>query len=640
MSLMPNSSGVFPNSVQGFNTAIANQSAPRLNAFGNYGTDPLTGATITDKSSAQNALANFANPNSLQSRALSSMQPTMIPGGGGGGGRMGPRQDRRKIMRLGPRTTSEFTAENGSLSAPRESTLDTAYNSGNLTSGFMPKATGNQGNPLVPNADPLPGGGYNVDLAQFDQPQDPTRPKMMAKGGTMKIHKGPYLVGEEGPELIMPRGNGEGFVLPADVTAQVLPTMRDVTPKKSGGKMAYTPRAQGGIMTLNTPNATFSGGTTPYGPVYGMRQTESQMGSPQPMTMEEAGLAMQPDQRMIVDNGYQVDLPALTAPGNQTIPLQPDVVTGPFASPAMPADTTGLQPFIQNQISRLSMAGAAPVSRYPGQTFQDTAPGASAAPVSFEELRDRVALRGMMYGDDIRDRNARNQTQLDLAARANRAPLGTPPAPVQTIPGMPTMRPSTQRAIDRNLERFYSTPQGALLAAEQAQQSVEGNIVDTAMLPVGNEGFVPVVRDAAGRQRMAGSFIPNARNTQAQNLTPAQAKELGLVPIQSEGGRITYGQPSTPPKETDFELADIIGPMIQDPVTKAMVPGPKQTVRVNKRTGEYEPLRATGATPATAAATPTASSGPPQIRNTDDYNALPKGTRYLTPTGILKVKNS
>ena len=573
-------------------------------------------------------------------------------GGSGGGFRMRPQDPNKRIgTRIGPRTSAEYIAENGGLSPQRESNLDAAYARGDFTNRAAPPSGTSV--PMSAFDNPFSTDDSDVIGQMFKDPIEKTQP--LAKGGAIKIGQKPYLVGEEGPELIMPRENGDGFVLPADVTAQVLPAMRNVKP-----------RAQGGIMEMNTPVGRFAGGATPYGPAFAMQQTESQMGNAIPMTMDQAGLAMQPDERMIVNNGYQVDLPALTAPGNQSVPLLPDVVSGPWASPAMPADTSGLNRYVGGQVTRLNAGGAAPVSKYPGMVFEDISnqarydnaikagqteeaamayseadviPSLAKAKVGFEEMQQRMALRGMMYGDDFRDRQARNQTQLDLAARAARAPLGTPTAPVSQIPGLPAMRPSTQRQIDRNMERFYSTPQGALFAAQQAQQSIEGNIVDTAMLPVGNEGFVPIVRDAAGRQKMAGGFIPNARQT--QDMTPAQAKELGLVAIRSENGRVTYGLPNAPANEEDFQITQIDGPMIEDPITKTMVPGPKQTVRVNKRTGDYEPLRAANSpAQATAAATPTGTSGPPQIRSADDWNALPKGTRYLDPSGVLKVKNS
>ena len=47
----------------------------------------------------------------------------------------------------------------------------------------------------------------------------------LAKGGPMKIGAKPYLVGEKGEELIFKRRDGTGFVVPADVTAQIKPAL-------------------------------------------------------------------------------------------------------------------------------------------------------------------------------------------------------------------------------------------------------------------------------------------------------------------------------------------------------------------------------------------------------------------------------
>ena len=558
-ALMPNSSGVYPSSVAGFNASIANQSAPRPDAFGSYGTDPITGASYRDQASAQSALAQYANPNSLPSQYARSMQPTMLPTGGGqggGGGRMGPPRPRNKIMRVGPRTASEYAAENGGLSPQRPSTLDAAYQSGNFTSGFKPAQ---QAPTMLSNGATSmeQGGGYNVPLSDFDKLAQPT--ERLAKGGPMKIGQKPYLVGEEGPELIMPRQNGDGYVLPADVTQQLLPMMTQ----------RPTPRQQGGIMEMNTPNARFAGGATPYGPAFAMQQTEDQMGSPDLMNEQERELAQQMDQRMIVDNGYQVDLPALRAGGSQSIPLQPDVVTGPWASPAMPADTTGLQPYLQNQVSRLSMTGAKPISKYPGQTFNDTSaksfleygnamPGdtveqleaiirqyqqglrdpyadSSESGLTFEEMQQRMALRGMMYGDDYRDRQNRDRTQQDLANRAARAPIGTP----TMLPGQ-----GSEARIAANLarerERLSRTPQGAMFLAEQQQQMAEGSqkVRDRqAMIqpvPLGTTGqfIIP----------LTGQVI-NPETGSTRQMTPEEAQAMGLVAIESKNGVVTYGQP-------------------------------------------------------------------------------------------------
>jgi hypothetical protein len=73
-TLQPNAGGVYPNSVAGVNQQMTNASIPKPDAFGSFGTDPITGASIMDKSSAQGALANYANPNSAQSKYLATMK--------------------------------------------------------------------------------------------------------------------------------------------------------------------------------------------------------------------------------------------------------------------------------------------------------------------------------------------------------------------------------------------------------------------------------------------------------------------------------------------------------------------------------------------------------------------------------------
>jgi hypothetical protein len=719
---MPNSSGVYPNSVAGFNASIANQSAPRPDAFGSYGTDPITGASYRDQASAQSALAQYANPNSLPSQYARSMQPTMLPTGGGqgggGGGRMGPREPRKKIMRVGPRTASEFTAEKGGLTPMRPSTLDAAYAQGDLTNPNAPPAprpnaapnipppindsfaggagmgagaaVGNMMTPAllgvgkvtaqniaqgegkvpvyydggidnmgtVPKAGTMPLseiGEYNpqeyaedsVSYALDALPGGSKAPTMLAKGGPMKIGQKPYLVGEEGPELIMPRQNGDGYVLPADVTQQLLPMMTK----------RPTPRQQGGIMEMNTPNARFAGGATPYGPTFAMQQREDQINSAE-FTEQERELAQQPDQRMIVDNGYQVDLPALRAGGRQSIPLQPDVVTGPWASRAMPADTTGLQPYLQNQVSRLSMTGAKPISKYPGQTFNDTSAksfleygnampgdtveqleartrqyqqglrdpyaGSAGSGLTFEEMQQRMALRGMMYGDDYRDRQARDRTQLDLAARNARAPLGTP----TMLPGQGS-EARIQANLARQMERLSRTPQGAMFFAKQQQQMAEGSqkVRDRqAMIqpvPLGTTGqfIIP----------LTGQVI-NPETGSTRQMTPEEAQAMGLVPMSVEGQTVRYGRPTD--DQGDYQVTQMDGPMVSDPMfPERMIPGPRQTVRVNKKTGEYTPLKPAGSKAETGKA---GTDGGQDFKTY--YDSIPKGGTYTHPDGSQRVK--
>ena len=182
------------------------------------------------------------------------------PRGGGGGGsfRMGPRPPRQRTMRLGPRTAEEFYAENPGLPP-----LPTP---GSQTPATVPSA--------VPGGDPnaAPAGFLDeaTKLAWDDQTGRVPKPAMMAKGGKMPKGK-PVLVGEKGPELILPRDDGTGFVLPADVTQDVLPMMmRDATPRKNGGKIAY--RAEGGPVpyeVLQTPSGSFHGVAGLYGTGFG-----------------------------------------------------------------------------------------------------------------------------------------------------------------------------------------------------------------------------------------------------------------------------------------------------------------------------------------------------------------------------------
>jgi hypothetical protein len=449
---------------------------PTANAAGGYGVDPITGAPVTDKFRAQELL----NPSPEMQSAFASYQRGSMPmmparGGGGGGGRMGPREDRQKIMRTGPRTTADFVGRTGGLSPQRGSTLDAAYGRGDMRPmGGMPPVPApsnpfETGAPAPSSFVPANGGTLPPEAGQvFDQQTGGWKaPTPMAKGGAMHPGKKPYLVGEEGPELIFPRADGSGFVLPHDVSKQVLPML-----PKGGVK----PRAVGGPMELRTPSARFAGMTGPSGTGFAMTQTPSQQAMP--MTMQDAGLAMLPGDRMIADDGFAVDLPALAAGGNESMPMMPDVVSGPWASPAMPVDSRQIGPNVQNQFSRLMAEGAMPASPYDGLMVPDqrisasgrdrllTAQGSLEAPqmVPFAEMQERMAVRGIEASN--RSFDAR-QADVDrqLAARAARAPLGTPLLPPTTPGGLPMIP-----GMERNIERFLRTPQGAMFALEQGTE--------------------------------------------------------------------------------------------------------------------------------------------------------------------------
>jgi hypothetical protein len=401
------------------------------------------------------------------------------------------------------------------------------------------------------------------------------------------------------------------FVLPADITRQVLPTMRNVTP-----------RARGGLMEMKSPAATFAGGETPFGPAFSMRQTPQQM--MQTMTMEEAGLAMQPSERMIADQGYQVDLPALSAGGNQTVPLMPDVVSGPWAAPAMPADTRELNPFVGGQVSRLTAAGTAPMSRYPGQTFADAA-NPDNPPVSFENLQDLVGMRAMEVNNRAFDRR-QEQVGREVAARNARAPLGTP----TMLPGQ-----GSEARIAANLarerERLSRTPQGAMFLAEQQN---ERDLMAQRMKAAGTAVPVrdPATGEVMGYVNGLGASLPSQAQPGQRQLSPAEAEALGLVPMSVEGQTVRYGRPTD--DQGDYQVTQIDGPMISDPMfPERMIPGPRQTVRVNKKTGEYLPLKPAGTK---AEATKAGTDGGQDFAAY--YDSIPKGGTYTHPDGSQRVK--
>ena len=137
------------------------------------------------------------------------------------------------------RTTADYTAQNGGLSPRRPSALDAAYKSGGMT---------------------RPTSSYR-----------PTQGGTRAEGGEMEMEdedeggeEDAYLLGEEGPEMVIKRDNGSMFVLPADVTEKIMAgiTMDDteenqdamaaamkrmgMEPKMGGGKMK--PYMKGGKM--------------------------------------------------------------------------------------------------------------------------------------------------------------------------------------------------------------------------------------------------------------------------------------------------------------------------------------------------------------------------------------------------------
>jgi hypothetical protein len=157
-------------------------------------------------------------------------------------------------------TTADYTAKNGGLTPPRPSALDEAYAKGGMTrptSSYRP-----------PQAGTRLRGGEMGEGRQYVGAAAATR----AEGGEMEMgddeggegEEDAYLLGEEGPEMVIKRDNGSMFVLPADVTEKIMAgiTMEDtednqdamaaamqrmgMEPKMGGGKMK--PYMKGGKM--------------------------------------------------------------------------------------------------------------------------------------------------------------------------------------------------------------------------------------------------------------------------------------------------------------------------------------------------------------------------------------------------------
>lgn len=556
-------------------------------------------------------------------------------GGGGGGGRMGPPSD-KKISTLGPRTTTDYVNKHGGLSPQRPSMLDAEYAKGNLTNPRVTDWMNNQPPAAAPGG-PAPtqmmaGAGAAVGGAVGGMVNDamPDQKALtpMAKGGAMHPGKKPYLVGEEGPELIFPRADGSGFVLPHDVSKQVLPML-----PKGGTK----PRAVGGPMELRTPSARFAGMTGPSGTGFAMTQTPSQQAMP--MTMQDAGLAMLPGDRMIADDGFAVDLPALAAGGNESMPMMPDVVSGPWASPAMPVDSRQIGPNVQNQFSRLMAEGAMPASPYDGLMVPDqrisasgrdrllTAQGSLEAPqmVPFAEMQERMAVRGIEASN--RSFDAR-QADVDrqLAARAARAPLGTPVLPPTTPGGLPMIP-----GMERNIERFLRTPQGAMFALEQGTEDARMQQRIQAAATA-----IPV------RDQQTGEVRGYVSGTGASLPTPGlnggrQIRRQQMV----EGQMYNFFDDGTA-EPVNIAIAGTDKIQAWDTGNARMVELPADT-DVTKLPPGLTLLPRTGTAPAAKTDTAKTDAAKPasavvRVNTVAEAKALPPGTMFMTPQGNVKMR--
>jgi hypothetical protein len=353
--------------------------------------------------------------------------------------------------------------------------------------------------------------------------------------------------------------------------------------------------------------------------------------------MTPDALARAQGDRVFVDpmeGRYQVD------PNQPGMPLMPDVVSGPWAEPGMPAPPRAemrqdISKSLQS-LDRMPGVRAAPTGRYPGQTFRDTAADAQIEDVmlrqkgtseqalnyagqdpfassrsgnlSFEELRDRVALRGMMYGDDYRDRQNRDRVQQDLANRAARAPIGTP----TMLPGQGS-KARIQANLARQMERLSRTPEGAMFLGKQQQDmdmlAQRSRLASTAIPVKDAEGNI------LGYTTGTGASLP-ALNNRPRQVQKTVEVDGTMYNVYEDGSAAPIsGLPTAAPKQQFIDSTT--GRIVEfdaDIDTSSLDPS------------QFTPVarKPTPATPGTA----TAGTQPKPITSKAEYDALPAGATY------------
>jgi hypothetical protein len=334
--------------------------------------------------------------------------------------------------------------------------------------------------------------------------------------------------------------------------------------------------------------------------------------------MTPDALARAQGDRVFVDpmeGRYQLD------PNQIGMPMMPDTVTGPFAEPGMPAPPREqMRSQIGQSLESLNrMPGIRPVNQVTDQATGEVVP--------FDEMLNRVTERGMMYGADYLDRQARDRTQLDLANRNARAPLGTP----TMLPGQ-----GSEARIAANLarerERLSRTPQGAQFLAQQQQEmdmlTQRSRLASTAIPVKDAEGNI------LGYTTGTGASLPNIRPQ--QSMTAEEAEQYGLQPVGTySDGSIKYGQPKAATTRGyqlipgTYDAAGNLTPERNyDPYT-----GTTWNV------GDPVPAEVTAARGGAASSSPQAApTGPVAATTKADYDRLPSGTRYTAPDGKVYTK--
>ena len=588
---------------------------PVLQKDGSYGAlpfivDPTQPVPVTDRNQAREML----NPSRETQRTFGGRMLTYGSGGaggrsggggGGGGGRMRPQDPNKRIgQRLGPRTTQEYAAENGGLGPQRTSALDAAYRDGNLSQPGMPRP----GSTPPDGVTPLGMGdisGASVGNATGQMFNDAlTQPKPMAKGGTMKPN-GVYTVGEKGPEMVVPTGDGNMHVIPHGATKKLL----SMLPGRP------TPRAEGGVMRSEDGQVGLL--NSEYGTGYADNRSQS---TPLP------GLpSVMSDERGMIQPG--------ALPGAGTMPYMPDPVSGPWAS------RDGVMPGMDRVPLRRGIEEAQNVVRgsdiplMPATDSELVPDGRTGEYVPLSMMKQRVADRAIDFNNelfDVRDRAERNRVQQELAMRAERPALGTPTAPATGLPGMPTMRPSTMRNVERQMERFYNTPQGAMYATEQAQQAGQSQQrmqAATTALPI---------RDANGNilgyTNGLGASLPNPQGTSRQVRRQAEVNgqwmnffdDGSVEPVAVPGGNAA-NQPVlawdgskvvTLPADTD--VANL---------PYGLTPLPSRGKTTETGGAKMDPAKPAGT-----------AQAPVKAATAADWAKLPAGTQYMAPNGQIYTK--
>jgi len=315
--------------------------------------------------------------------------------------------------------------------------------------------------------------------------------------------------------------------------------------------------------------------------------------------MTPDALARAQGDRVFVDpiqGRYQLD------PNQIGMPMMPDVVTGPFAEPGMPAPPREqMRSQIGQSLESLNrMPGIRPVNQVTDQATGEVVP--------FDEMLNRVTERGMMYGADYLDRQARDRTQLDLAARNARAPLGTP----TMLPGQ-----GSEARIAANLarerERLSRTPQGAQFLAQQQQEmdmlAQRSRLASTA---------IPV-KDAAGNilgyTTGTGASLPNLNNRPRQVQRTVEVDGTMYNVYEDGSAAPISGLPTAAPKQQFIDSTT--GRIVEfdaDIDTSSLDPN------------QFKPV-SRKPTPA-ASGTATAGTQPKPITSKAEYDALPAGATY------------